>query len=157
MTPTGSGDRPKDFSAWDVVIMTAYLVIVMVTLAITLVAAWPPPAAPSVTATPAIAVQLLFWSFSLSRDASLFLVVIAAGGIGACIHALRSFYWYVGHRSLRRSWLLMYMYLPFVGAALALIVYLLLRGGLTTASRRTVPVARQGRQQRGRLLHLHRL
>src|SRR5690606_20582994 len=67
-----------------------------------------------------------------SRETSMFVVVMAAGALGAVVHVLRSFYWYVGNRALRRSWLVMYLLLPFVGALLGLIVYLVLRGGLTT-------------------------
>ena len=48
------------------------------------------------------------------------------------VHTLRSLYWYVGNRNLRYSWLLMYITLPITGAALALIAYVVLRGGLTT-------------------------
>src|SRR5690606_24922755 len=69
---------------------------------------------------------------TLSRETSMFVVVMAAGALGAVVHVLRSFYWYVGNRALRRSWLVMYLLLPFVGALLGLIVYLVLRGGLTS-------------------------
>ncbi|MCQ0009594.1 hypothetical protein LUX73_36075 [Actinomadura madurae] len=68
----------------------------------------------------------------MSRETSLFVIVMAAGALGAIAHVLRSFYWYVGNRALRRSWLPMYLLLPLVGALFGLIVYLVVRGGLTS-------------------------
>jgi hypothetical protein len=66
-------------------------------------------------------------------ETRLFVVVILAGAIGAMIHTLRSVSWYVGNREFRYSWLLLYVSLPFVGGALALVSYLVLRGGLTSS------------------------
>src|SRR6202035_4995943 len=34
--------------------------------------------------------------------------IIMLGALGGVLHALRSLYWYVGNRNLKRSWLLMY-------------------------------------------------
>jgi hypothetical protein len=45
------------------------------------------------------------------------------------IHDIRSVYWYVGNRHLVKSWLAMYLLLPFAGATLALVFYLVVRGG----------------------------
>jgi hypothetical protein len=72
-------------------------------------------------------------AFNLSHDTALFVMVLSAGGMGGCIHGLRSLTWYFGHADLRHRWMLMYCSLPFVGALLALIFYLLLRGGLLSA------------------------
>ena len=71
-------------------------------------------------------------TLSLSREGRLFVIVLLAGALGGMVHTLRSLYWYVGNRNLRYSWLLMYATLPITGAALALIAYVVLRGGLTT-------------------------
>lgn len=77
--------------------------------------------------------RILIWTPHLARDTRLFLVVISVGGLGSLIHVLRSAYEYVGNRRLRRSWFLMYLLEPLVGASLALVVYCVLRGGLTTS------------------------
>ena len=45
------------------------------------------------------------------------------------MHALRSLYWYVGNRRLVLSWSLMYVLLPFLGATMGLVFYLVIRGG----------------------------
>jgi IPT/TIG domain len=78
------------------------------------------------------AVRFFGASLTLSREGRLFVIVLLAGALGGMVHTLRSLYWYVGNRNLRYSWLLMYATLPLTGAALALIAYVLLRGGLTT-------------------------
>lgn len=64
----------------------------------------------------------------------LLLLVILAGALGGTIHALRSLYWYVGNRDLVESWVPMYFTLPFSGAAVAVVFYLIIRGGLFTFS-----------------------
>jgi hypothetical protein len=71
------------------------------------------------------------WPAGVVDNARLFVLVVCAGALGGTLHAIRSLYWYVGNRSLRGSWLLMYGVLPLVGAAMALVTYLMLRGGLT--------------------------
>src|SRR4029450_11629257 len=71
-------------------------------------------------------------TLNLSQEGQLFVIVLLAGALGGMVHTLRSLYWYVGNRNLRYSWLLMYATLPITGAALALIAYVVLRGGLTT-------------------------
>lgn len=65
----------------------------------------------------------------ISLSTSLFLISFLSGALGSLLHALRSFYWYVGMRKLVWSWAAMYLLLPFCGAALAAIFYIVLRGG----------------------------
>jgi hypothetical protein len=69
----------------------------------------------------------------LGLEQQLFWVVTLAGALGGLLHSIRSLYWYVGNRALKRSWLTMYVCLPFVGAAMAVVFYLVLRGGLVPA------------------------
>ncbi|TDC66720.1 hypothetical protein E1200_16210 [Actinomadura sp. GC306] len=132
-SPVGSGYA----STRDIVLAAILLLAGTALLVVVLVQAWPP--APVVgpdgrTEPPAgtTTVELPGWSPTLSRETSMFVIVMAAGALGAVVHVLRSFYWYVGNRALRRSWLMMYLLLPFVGALLGLVVYLVLRGGLTS-------------------------
>jgi hypothetical protein len=118
----------------DIVLLAGLLILMAVTLGITLVQTWPPappPGAAQRTERAAL-VRLLFWTPHLLRETRLFIVVAAAGGLGAVIQRLRSLYWYVGNRGLRRSWVLMYVLEPFAGVGLALVMYFVLRGGLTT-------------------------
>ncbi len=75
-----------------------------------------------------------FWGtkYQLSLNETLFLIVIFCGAMGALVRALRSFFWYIGMRELKWSWAAMYILLPFVGALIGTVFYLLVRGGLTS-------------------------
>ena len=81
-----------------------------------------PPAQPS-------KVTMLGWQFEIWDEQRLLLLVILGGALGTLVHSLRSVYWYIGNRNLVQSWIAMYFMLPFAGAALALVFYLVVRGG----------------------------
>jgi hypothetical protein len=66
----------------------------------------------------------------VSDDVRLLLLVVMAGGLGSFIHAATSFVDYVGNRRFVRSWLLWYMMRPLIGSALAVVLYVAVRGGL---------------------------
>jgi hypothetical protein len=124
--PPDSGIGGGYLSAPGIAVMTV-LVLAALTLTIyCLVVLWPA----SATATAVTASRLLGARLLLDGDQRLFTVVALAGFLGGLIHSARSLYWYVGNRDLRRSWLLMYASLPFVGGALAVVFYIVLRGGL---------------------------
>jgi hypothetical protein len=57
------------------------------------------------------------------------LLVLLAGALGACFHALRSLWMFVGNRDLKRSWALMYIVLPINGAVLAFIFFIVISAG----------------------------
>jgi hypothetical protein len=59
----------------------------------------------------------------------LFLLVILAGALGSFVHVTRSFVDFIGNRRLRPSWTWWYVLQPFTGSALAVVVYLVIRGG----------------------------
>lgn len=72
----------------------------------------------------------LFWmDLCLSDEERLFLIVMFAGALGGLVHAVRSFYWYAGCRKLVLSWAGFYITLPILGASMATIFYLVVRGG----------------------------
>lgn len=84
----------------------------------------------ALTVTKARVKQNLFgWSFELTRELQLLLLAILAGGLGSFIHSLKSFGDFVGNRTLTASWFWWYITRPFLGAALAVIFYAVLRGG----------------------------
>src|SRR5262245_33367107 len=74
-------------------------------------------------------VTMLGWQFELWDEQRLLLLVILGGALGTLVHTMRSVYWYIGNRNLIKSWMAMYFMLPFAGAALALVFYLVVRGG----------------------------
>lgn len=63
-------------------------------------------------------------------ETRLLLLVLLGGFLGAMVYSLRSFFWYVGNRELKQSWLPLYFVVPFVGSMLAFVFYVVFRGGL---------------------------
>jgi hypothetical protein len=75
------------------------------------------------------------WGFNfdqknIERELRYIGLVAGAGALGGFVHAATSFTTYAGDRSLGRSWTWWYILRPFIGAALALVMYFVLRGGL---------------------------
>lgn len=60
----------------------------------------------------------------------LFIMLVMAGALGGCVHALRSLYWYSGQGELKWRWMPMYFALPFLGGAMAMLFSLLIIAGL---------------------------
>lgn len=112
-----------------IVLIVTYLILSSILLLYGLVQFWPPPTPAGESAPTSSSVTFLFWTFSISDEVRLLLIVALAGALGSLVHALRSLYWYVGHRELRWSWLAMYILLPFVGTTLGLVFYFVIRGG----------------------------
>lgn len=73
--------------------------------------------------------KVLGWCGCLYDEDRLLLLVLLAGALGSLIHGLRSFVFYVGNRKAVWSWSAYYVSLPFIGAGIAFIFYLVIRGG----------------------------
>lgn len=112
-----------------IVLITAYLILFSILLLYGMTQFWPPATPAGGTALTSSSVTFLFWTFSISDEVRLLLIVALAGALGSLVHALRSLYWYIGHRALVRSWLAKYILLPFVGTTLGLLFYFVIRGG----------------------------
>ena len=74
-----------------------------------------------------------FISFGASSEVRLILLVMVVGALGGYIHTANSFVAFVGNRQIYTSWVWGYILRPFIGVALALIFYFLIRGGLFSA------------------------
>jgi IPT/TIG domain len=75
-------------------------------------------------------VYLIFFGWKLIwGETRLLLIVMLCGFLGSLIYSLRSFFWYTGNRNLVVSWLALYALVPVVGAMLAVVFYLVVRGG----------------------------
>jgi hypothetical protein len=72
-------------------------------------------------------------SVALGSEPRLILLVLVVGALGSYVHTATSFVTYAGNRTLRASWTWWYLLRPFIGMALALIFYFLIRGGLLSA------------------------
>jgi len=64
------------------------------------------------------------------QELDLLLLVMISGALGSFVHATTSFTTYMGNRSFVPSWSWWYVLRPFVGTALALLFYIVVRGGL---------------------------
>jgi hypothetical protein len=74
-------------------------------------------------------IKIFRWEFQIWDEHRLLLIVMFAGALGNLVHTVRSVFWYVGNRSLKWSWLAKYILQPFAGSALAVIFYVVVRGG----------------------------
>jgi hypothetical protein len=75
-----------------------------------------------------------WWGATFSREVDLLLLVLICGALGSFAHGARSFVDFVGNRTLRASWSAWYLMYPLIGATLALIFYLAVRGGFMTTN-----------------------
>jgi hypothetical protein len=85
-----------------------------------------PTPAPKATRSP---ITIFGRKFEIWDEVRLLLIVILAGALGSLVHTVCSVYWYVGNRALKWSWLAKYILQPFAGSALAVIFYVVVRGG----------------------------
>jgi hypothetical protein len=77
--------------------------------------------------------SLIGHSLEISHEGRLILLVMLAGALGSYVHATTSFVTFVGNRRLMSSWVWWYVLRPFIGVALALVFYFVIRGGLLSA------------------------
>jgi hypothetical protein len=98
---------------------------------------WPPDCVNNLC-TPHSA-RLFFWTVTLQRAENLLLLVVAMGALGALIHVTSSFADYVGNRQLLLSWVWWLLLRIPIGMALALVFYMLIRGGLIIPNGSTEP------------------
>jgi hypothetical protein len=78
-------------------------------------------------------VNFVMWKFSVGEETRLLLLVVCAGALGSLVHGLRSIYWYIGNRDLIWSWVPKYLIQPFGASVLAVVFYLVIRGGFFSA------------------------
>jgi hypothetical protein len=99
-----------------------------------LVTTWPvlePHSGSSSNASTFTAFRFLgFGPYNWAPDLRMLLTVTIAGAIGSLIHTLTSFGDYVGNRRLSTSWMWWFVLRTPIGIALAIVSYLILRGGL---------------------------
>jgi hypothetical protein len=103
-----------------------------------LVSLWP-VVEPTSQATKKFAVTLGWGAYTAHVDKStgLLLLALIMGAIGGYVHATTSFVSYVGNRQFKASWGWWYALRALIGAALALLAYVALRGGFLTGNSTT--------------------
>lgn len=103
-----------------------YSLVLPTGLIVWLVRVWPSVTAPR--PAPGSATDPLV--IGLSSDQAALVMMALLGALGGAVHALGSFTVYAGNRALIRSWVWWYLARAPVGAALAVVVYFVIRGGL---------------------------
>ena len=83
---------------------------------------------------PRVPLNVFGWRPCITRDTQLLLLAIFAGALGSIFHALKSLGDFIGNRTVIASWYWWYIMRPFLGVALALIFYAVLRGGFVVGS-----------------------
>ena len=83
---------------------------------------------------PKVPLDVFGWHLLITREVQLLLLVIFAGALGSYLHAIMSLADFIGNRSLTASWFWWYVTRPFLGMALALVFYAVLRGGFLAGS-----------------------
>ena len=121
-------DQSATVGGKTIIVMLVAFMVLIVLLAYGVIAIWPPDCANA--QCQAHTARLFIWSISLGRAENLLLLVAAMGAIGALIHVTTSFADYVGNRQLVWSWLWCLLLRIPIGVALALVFYMLIRGGL---------------------------
>jgi hypothetical protein len=112
-------------------IVFAFLGLAMVVVAFVLYTLWKFwPTAAILSGQVPTKVHYLWMTKTVSTEVRLFIVVAVCGALGGLLHSTRSFAWYVGHSSLKWRWLPYYIITLFIGAGLATIVYVVVRGGI---------------------------
>jgi hypothetical protein len=91
--------------------------------------------------------ELIFsWSWlglgpwDITADARLLLLVLLMGAFGSSVYSLKSLGDYRGDNKLMRSWALFYIVQPFEGSGIAVLTYLVVRGGFLSGTTTDVNV-----------------
>ncbi len=116
-----------------ILLIAVYLILLSILLVVAIIQFWPASASRG-SIEPVLRASFLCWTFSLSNEGRLLLIVVLAGALGGQVRSLRSLAWYVGNKQLKRSWLSQYILTPFVGAILAIVSYFIIRGGFCPAN-----------------------
>jgi hypothetical protein len=123
------------------VIFGLYMIAIQVAIVYLLIKIWPDQIPP--VDKPG-AVYLLGRVYSISLEVRFLLIVTLTGALGSYIHAATSFVDYLGNRKFVKSWTWWYLLRPFIGVALAILVYFAVRGGLISASTGAVNLSPYG-------------
>ena len=128
-----SADKPEKATNPWILLFGVYLIVLNLTLIYLLFRIWPGKVPVSVD--PArVAIIPGYFEPSLWPEARYLCIVALVGGLGAYIHLATSFTEFLGNRNFYSSWKWWYGLRPFIGSALAIMVYFAARGGLVSGN-----------------------
>jgi len=110
-----------------------YLILLNLILIYLILRLWP-----GVTPSPEVPTRIVIvpncYSLLVWPEARYLALVALIGALGSYIHLATSFADYLGNRQFVSSWEWWYVLRPFIGAALALLMYFAARGGLISGT-----------------------
>jgi len=125
---------PRLLGWWEQNLLGGVLMLLAAVLTYVFLKLWPPSLDLGPNTGPQTEVLFGWIPVSTLPESRLILLVACAGALGGLIHALRSFSSFSGNRQLVASWTYWYLMRPVSGTLLALVFYLLIRGGFITGA-----------------------
>ena len=118
--------------SWMKALLGLYTILLNVALVYLLVRMWPVPAAGKTPVEYFGQVSFFWGEYALPMETRYLLLAALSGALGSYVHLASSFIDFAGNRSLKSSWAWWYVLRPFIGLALAMVVYFVVRGGLVS-------------------------
>lgn len=128
MKDTGVGKGPVH--GVSIFVLCVLLILWTIALLYSTMVFWPPAAGADGEIPASSTAVFAGTEITMGREQNLLLIVAILGGLGAILHVIRSFFKYAGERGLVWAWVPSYFLIPFAGAVIAVITYVVLRAGL---------------------------
>ena len=120
-------DNVRCVPKWLQGLFGVYLILMCIVLVYVLIRVWPAGTGDVRTMALLPGNRL---TFSVALEVQYLAVVVVAEALGSFVHVATSFADFVGNRQFAPSWILWYILRPFIGVALALLLYFVVRAGL---------------------------
>lgn len=121
--------RPKSDIIWKTLLIIYFIVIIIISI-YTIVSIWAPESLQSLQPKATSSTITFVPPTTSVREKYLIEISGLFGVLGASTYGLASSTVWIANNKLERSWILWYVSHPLVGGALAIIFYLIIRGGL---------------------------
>lgn len=131
--PAAAPDTLRQIGRIAQFVVGLYMVALDIVIIYLLIKVWPDKIPPS-DSPESLTVFFGKVQFVLTLEVRFLLIAVLSGALGSYIHAATSFVDYLGNRRFVKSWTWWYLLRPFIGVALALLIYFAVRGGLIGAS-----------------------
>lgn len=127
-------EKEENESPWLLLLLVAYNVLLAILSTYTLVKVWPTNPSQTLNSTSVSSLNLFNYTFQITPEIQILLVVITLGALGSFIHTATSLATFVGNKNFKKSWTLWYFLRPLIGSTLALVVYFAFRAGFLNPS-----------------------
>src|SRR5919197_884861 len=121
--------KPKSDIIWKILLIVYFIAIITISI-YTIMSIWAPESLQSLQPKATNSTITFVPPATSAREKYLIEISALFGVLGASTYGLASATVWIAHNKLERSWILWYVSHPLIGAALAIIFYLIIRGGL---------------------------